>query len=168
MRTVELLGDDVLDQAVRAAWRRLDEAGLVSLARHQHPTNRPHLTLATAVEITPGAAVVIARALRTLPVQVQVSGLRFFGGRAGVLAWAADGGDILRRLQWQIWSALDGADRNPLHEPGTWAPHISLARRLRPDQESLAARVIGASAAGGQLIKARSYDTASRTATPLP
>jgi hypothetical protein len=48
MRTVELLGDEELDRAVRAAWRRLDQAGFSSLAQHRHPTNRPHLTLASA------------------------------------------------------------------------------------------------------------------------
>ncbi len=168
MRTVELLGDDELDWAVRAAWRRLDEAGLVSLARHRHPTNRPHLTLASAEEIPPGADAVIAGVLRALPVQVRLDGLRFFRARAGVLAWAVDGGDTLRRLQAQIWSALDGADRNPQHDPRGWTPHISLARRLRPDQEPLAARAVGETAADGRLSHARSYDTLSRTVIPLP
>jgi 2'-5' RNA ligase len=168
MRTVELLGDDELDQAVRAAWRRLDKAGLASLARHQHPTNRPHLTLAAAEEIPPGAGAVIADALRALPVSVRLDGLHFFRGRAGVIAWAVTGGDALRSLQAQVWSALDGADRNPQHEPRAWTPHISLARRLRPGQEQLAAAVIGATAAGGQLSTARSYDTVSRTAMSLP
>ena len=168
MRTVELLGDDELDRVVREAWRQLDRAGLVSLARHQHPTNRPHLTLASAAELPPGADAVIAAALRALPVPVRLGGLHFFRGRTGVLAWAVDGGHPLRRLQAQIWSALDGADRNPQHEPGAWVPHISLARRLRPDQEPLAERVIGETAAVGQLTRARSYDSVSRTVDPLP
>ena len=86
MRTVELLGDDALDGAVRAAWQRLDQAGLASLARHRHPTNRPHLTLASAPEIPPGAAAGITGALQVLPLEVRLSGLRFFPGRAGVLA----------------------------------------------------------------------------------
>lgn len=168
MRTVELLGDDGLNRAVREAWRRLDQAGLASLARHQHPTNRPHLTLASADELPPGASAVIADALRALPVPVRLDGLHFFRGRAGVLAWAVDGGEALRRLQAQIWSALGGADRNPQHEPGAWTPHISLARRLRPDQELLAAALIGETAAVGELSRARSYDSISRTVISLP
>ena len=168
MRTVELLGDDGLDRAVRAAWRRLDQVGLPSLARHQHPTNRPHLTLASAGQLPPGAAAALADALRALPVQVRLDRLLFFGGRAGVLAWAVDGGGALRELQAQVWSALDGADRNPQHEPGTWTPHISLARRLQPDQATLAAVAVGGVVPTGTLTAARSYDTATRTVVPLP
>ena len=168
MRTVELLGDDMLDTAVRAAWRRLDEAGLPSLAQHRHPTNRPHVTLASAGDFPPGAIVVITQALRALPITVRLEGLRFFPGRAGVLAWAVDGGDALPGLQAQVWSALGGGDRNPLHEPGAWVPHISLARRLTASQAQRAAQVIGQAAAAGSLSAARSYDSTGRTVISLP
>ena len=164
MRTVELLGDEELDRTVRMAWRRLEQAGLSSLARHRHPTNRPHLTLASADEFSPAA---IAGALCMLPVAVWLDGLRFFGRRAGVLAWAVDGG-ALRELQAQVWSALDGAGRRPRHEPGRWTPHISLARRLRPGQVALAAQAVGGVVADGALTGARSYDSVMRTVIPLP
>ncbi|MEW2332379.1 hypothetical protein AB0880_31820 [Micromonospora chersina] len=55
MRTVELLCSPELDEAVRAAWDRLVAAGLPSLARNTHPTNRPHLTLASVDEFPAGA-----------------------------------------------------------------------------------------------------------------
>ncbi|WP_243422237.1 hypothetical protein [Micromonospora globispora] len=55
MRTVELLCSPELEEAVRAAWERLAAAGLPSLARNTHPTNRPHLTLAAVDEFPPGA-----------------------------------------------------------------------------------------------------------------
>jgi 2'-5' RNA ligase len=168
MRTVELLVDDGLDRAVRAAWRRLDQTGFPSLARHRHPANRPHLTLASAEQLPPGAAEALAGVLRMLPIPVRLDGLHFFGGRAGVLAWAVDGGGALRDLQAQVWSALDGGDRHPQHEPGAWTPHISLARRLRPDQAPLAAVAIGGVVPGGMLNTARSYDNMTRTVTPLP
>ena len=165
---MELLPGDGLDRAVRAAWHRLDQAGLGSLARHRHPTNRPHLTLASAEEqFSPGAGAAIATALELLPVRVRLDGLVFFGGRASVLAWAVDGGDDLREVQARIWAALDGADANPQHQPGTWTPHISLARRLRPDQHELAARAIGPAVASGELSAARSYDSVTRTVIPL-
>ncbi|MEH0820071.1 2'-5' RNA ligase family protein, partial [Micromonospora sp. CPCC 205714] len=54
MRTVELLCSPPLEQAVRAAWDRLAAAGLPSLARNTHPSNRPHLTLAWARALPPG------------------------------------------------------------------------------------------------------------------
>ena len=109
----------------------------------------------------------VALSLRLLPIAVRLDGLHFFGGRAGVLAWAVDGGGALRELQAQIWSVLDGAGRHPQHEPGRWTPHISLARRLRPGQEALAAQAVGEVLTGGTLTWARSYDTITRTATPL-
>jgi 2'-5' RNA ligase len=167
VRTVELLGDDGLDRAVRAAWRRLDEAGVPSLGRHGHRTNRPHLTLVSVDDFPPGAAQAIQAALGALPVRVRLGGLHFFGGRAGVLAWAADGGAALRDLQATVWRALDGAGRNPLQEPGAWTPHISLARRLRPDQEALAAQAVGTLVVGGALSQARSYDSVTRTVLAL-
>ena len=167
MRTVELLGDDGLERGGRAAWRRLDQVGLPSLARHQHPTNRPHLTLASAEPWPPAAAAALAEALRALPIEVRLDRLCFFGGRTGVLAWTVDGGSALRDLQAQVWSALDGADRNPQHDPATWTPHISLARRLPPDQAPLAAVALSGIAPSGTLNRARSYDTETRTVVPL-
>jgi 2'-5' RNA ligase superfamily len=108
VRTVELLGDEGLDRdgtdGVAAGSGRVS-----SLARHRHPTNRPHLTLASAEQFPPAAAVAIAGALRVLPIQVRLDGLHFFGAPAGVLAWAVDDGGALRELQAQVWSALDGA-----------------------------------------------------------
>jgi 2'-5' RNA ligase len=165
---VELLGDDELDKAVRMAWRRLDQAGFSSLARHRHPTNRPHVTLASADQFPSAAAAAIAGALCVLPVPVRLDGLRFFGGRAGVLAWAVDGGGALRELQVRVWSALDGAGRTPQHDPDRWTPHISLARRLRPAQAALAAQAVGEAMADGELTGARSYDSLTRTVVPLP
>jgi hypothetical protein len=67
-----------------------------------------------------------------------------------------------------MWSVLDGADRNPQHEPGRWTPHISLARRLRPGKVALAAEVIGEVVASGSLSGARSYDNVTRPVIPLP
>jgi 2'-5' RNA ligase len=173
MRTVELLADDGLDRAVRAAWRRLDQVGLPSLAQHRHPTNRPHLTLASAEPWPAAAPAALAEALRALPIGVRLDRLVFFGGRAGVLAWLVDGGDVLRELQAQVWSALDPGPldpggRNPQFEPGAWTPHVSLARRLRPDQAPLAAVALGGIVAAGTLDGARSYDSANRTVVPLP
>jgi hypothetical protein len=57
--------------------------------------------------------------------------------------------------------------RNPHHEPGLWTPYISLARRLRPGQEALAAQAVGEVVAGGMLSGACSYDSETRTVIPV-
>jgi len=104
-----------------------------------------------------------------LPIGVRLGGLRFFGGRAGVLAWAVDDDGAPRELQAQVWLTLDdGAGRKPQHEPGLWTPHISLARKLLPGQVALAAQAVGEVAAGAALTGAHSYDSVTRTVIPLP
>ena len=167
MRTVELVCDAALDAAVRDAWRRLDAAGLPSLATHTHPTNRPHLTLATADEFPFGAEDRVRAALAALPVVVRTDGVVFFEGRQAMAAWRLVADEALLRLHEAVWQALDGADRNPLHEPGRWTPHLSLARRVRLAQRDQVERVAGASASG-RLTAGRSYDSASRTVHDLP
>ena len=73
--------------------------------------------------------------------------------------------ELLLNDELRVWQALDGRDRNPLHAPDRWVPHVSLARQGSP---ALAARVLpGLPPANGRFAGARSYDTATRTVTPL-
>lgn len=162
VRTVELVCDDALDGAVRAVWRQLAAAGLPSLQTHPHPTNRPHLTVATAGELPP-----LAAALARLPIAVRLQGLVFFDGRAGMVAWRVLPDEALLRLHTDVWHALDGLERNPQHAPGAWVPHVSLARRVAPEQRAAVSDLVGGAVAEGRLVAARSYDTATRTVTAL-
>jgi 2'-5' RNA ligase len=166
MRTVELVCGAALDGAVRDCWARLYAAGLPSLATHSHPTNRPHLTLATAEEFPPGAWERIAAALTALPIEIRADKLVFFGGAQAMAAWRVVADSVLWEVQAAVWSALDGAQRNPLHEPGRWVPHISVARRVHAEQRPVVERVAGA-AVRGALVAGRSYDSVSRTVTDL-
>ena len=164
MRTVELICDDALDGAVRAVWRRLAAAGLPSLANHPHPTNRPHLTLATADELPAGP---VTAAMESLPVGVHLGGLIFFEGRAGMVAWRVHAGEALHRLHAEVWRALDGRERNPLHAPQVWVPHVSLARRVKPDQREAVRALVEPVVADGRFVAARSYDSETRTVVDL-
>jgi 2'-5' RNA ligase len=166
MRTVEVVGGAGLDVAVREIWGRLHAAGLPSLATHLHPTNRPHLTLATADEFPPDAGERIAAALTALPIVIHTDGLVFFGGAQAMAALRVAAHPELAEMQAAVWSALDGAQRNPLHEPGRWVPHISVARRVRPEQHAALAGLVGARVRGA-LVAGRSYDTATRTVQDL-
>jgi 2'-5' RNA ligase len=156
VRTVELLFDDGLDALVRGVWDRLDAAGVPSLTRHGHATNRPHLTLATAAALPD-----LSGPLAALPVPVTLDGLVRFPGRAGVLAWLVRPDEGLLELHRQVWAAVAGD--NPLHAPGRWVPHVTLARHASPDAAALAIP-----SATGRLTGARSYDSETRTVTPLP
>ncbi len=162
MRTVELLCDPALDGLVRAAWQRLHVAGLPSLATHPGRTNAPHVTLGTA-DTLPDLGFLAA----ALPVDVRVTDLVFFPGRAAYAAWRLTSPPLLA-LQAQVWRALGGVG-NPQHEPGTWTPHLSLARRVRPEQQAAVAEIAAAfGPVEGTLVAARSYDTDLRDVTPLP
>jgi 2'-5' RNA ligase len=153
VHTVELLLDDELDDAVRAVWDRLAAAGLKSLALHPHPTNRPHVTLATGPYPPAGLDL-------PLPLPVTLDGTVLFEGRTGMLAWRVVPSPELLAVQAAVWRAM--GDENPLHEPGRWVPHVSLARRVRP---GFAAEV---GVRHGRLVAARSYDTETRTVVSLP
>ncbi|WYB32049.1 hypothetical protein V6574_23790 [Streptomyces sp. SM1P] len=67
MHSIELLPDAATDRAVRGVWQALADEGLPSQSAHRHPTNRPHLTLATAETIPPEARTALAEALGALP-----------------------------------------------------------------------------------------------------
>lgn len=149
---MELLLDDDLDDAVRAVWDRLAAAGLRSLALHPHPTNRPHVTLAAGDVLPPGLDV-------PLPLPVTLDGAVAFDGRAGVLAWRVRPSPALLAMQAAVWRAME--DPNPLHEPGRWVPHVSLARKVPP---GFAAEV---GVRHGRFVAARSYDTGTRTVVSL-
>ena len=144
MRTVELLLDDDLEAAVRAAWARLAPLGVGSLADHRHPTNRPHVTLA--------AGPVLPDLRLPLPLPVTLDGTLLLGR---VLAWRVVPTQELLALHEDVWRRMK--DPNPLHAPGAWVPHVSLARRAPPEF------VFAAGTRRGTFVAARSYDSGTRT-----
>jgi len=165
VRTVELLLDESADLVVREAWRRLADAGLPSQARHRSPTNSPHLTLATCPELTAPIRWELAEVAAALPLPVRCTGVIRFERPTSVLAWALDRDAALAGLHRKVWDAVAAdsrpQDRNPLHAPGTWTPHITLGRSRRPG--AFAGRRVGdllpAPPLPALLTTLRSYDT---------
>ena len=155
MHTVELTLDPALDAGVRGWWDRLHAAGLPSLATHRHPTNRPHVTLVSAVSLA-------GLPRLELPVPVVLGPARLLG-RALVREVLSP---RLRELHAAVWRAV-GSD-NPLHAPQQWVPHVSLALNVPPDRrEAAVAFVDDLPPAAGELVAVRSYDTGTRTVTDL-
>ncbi|MBY8874316.1 2'-5' RNA ligase family protein [Micromonospora sp. PLK6-60] len=168
MRTVELLCSPGLEEAVRAAWARLAAAGLPSLARNAHPTNRPHLTLAAVDAFPPGAEERIADlCAAVLPLPARLDRIEVLDGSAP-LAWLVRPGPELVALHAAVWDVLGGPERgNPWHRPGRWVPHLSLALRFRDADRRRARAVAGVDRPRGEFVAARSYDGESRTVRPL-
>ncbi|MEU5908648.1 2'-5' RNA ligase family protein [Micromonospora sp. NPDC047467] len=168
MRTVELICSAEMDDAVRAAWGRLAAAGLPSLARNTHPTNRPHLTLAAVDEFPPGVEHRLAVLFdAALPVPVTLERVVVLDGSAP-LVWLVRPTSALRALHAAVWDVLDQADgHRPWHAPGAWVPHLSLALRFRNADLRLARAVVGGQRPTGSFASARSYDGTDRSVTPL-
>ncbi|MFF4874489.1 2'-5' RNA ligase family protein [Micromonospora sp. NPDC000668] len=168
MRTVELICSVELDDAVRTAWDRLAAAGLPSLARNIHPTNRPHLTLAAMDEFPPGAEHRLAELFdAALPVPVTLDRVVVLDGSAP-LVWLVRPTRALSTLHAAVWDVLtDAAGHRPWHAPGAWVPHLSLALRFRNADLRLARAVAGGQRPTGTFVAGRSYDGTDRTVTPL-
>jgi hypothetical protein len=156
VHTVELLFDAALEAGVRDLWERLHAAGFRSLATHRHPTNRPHLTLVTTDRLD---------RLPTLDLPVPVAlGPAVMLGRT--LARVVTVGPELRKLHLAVWHSV--VPSNPLHQPGRWTPHVSLALRVPAGQASPVLDLLrDLPSAHGHLVAARSYDTDSRIAVDL-
>ena len=164
MHSVELVLDDETDQRIRQQWAALAEAGLPSQARHTGESNRPHITLALSQTLSAEVATRLASAVDDLPIPIVVGGLLLFGARRIVLARLAIPSAALLALQARVTTALsDPVDPHDTFGAGRWTPHVTLARRLDPDQLGAALRQLGAvTPIHGRLVRARRWDMAEK------
>ena len=165
---MELVCSSGLDAAVRSVWDRLAAAGLPSLARNIHPTNRPHLTLAAVDDFAPGVEHRLTELFHgARPVPVTLDRVGVLDGSAP-LVWLVRPTPALTALHAAAWDILADADgHRPWHEPGTWVAHLSLALRFRDADLRLARAVAGGQRPAGAFVDARSYDGTDRTVTAL-
>ena len=141
MQSVELLLDDALDAAVREEWRLLADAGLPSQARHTGPTNAPHVTLAVAAALSPAAEARLVNTVTDELPSLTLGGLLVFPGH--VLARVVVPSAALLDLHARVIVAVGDEDGVVEHvHPGAWTPHVTLARRLGPDDLASAVRLL--------------------------
>jgi 2'-5' RNA ligase len=162
MRSIEVTFDPMTDAAIRADWAVLADAGLPSLASHTSASNRPHISLAVGPDLDPGDAV----ALQALPLELRFAGYVTFGPRRGavVLARAVVVSRGLLEMHAALHATLSGALDITL--PDRWTPHVTLARRLTPEQLGQALSVLP-EASTGLMTGARLWDNESRALTTL-
>ncbi|MBF4162114.1 2'-5' RNA ligase family protein [Nocardioides acrostichi] len=126
LHSLELVPDDEGQEAVRAQWQALLDAGLPSQAQHRSPSNAPHVSVVEAARL-PDEAIDVARVRLAglLPVTVRVGGVLVLGtGPRVTLARPVGLDDDVQRRALAVRAQV----RDRAH--GGWLPHLTLARRL--------------------------------------
>ena len=162
--SVELLLDAGAEAAVRAEWDALAAAGVSSMAPHASPSNRPHVTLLARRGSVPDALELPDDAL-PLPL-VLGAPLLFGDGDRRVLARSVVPSAALLALQEHVRLAAGVGDDVEHMAPGTWTPHVTLARRLRLDDLERALPLVGGGLAC-EGVALRRWDAGTRTVTAL-
>lgn len=145
VQSVELVLDPILDGEVRDEWELLLAAGLPSQKRHTGASNAPHVTLGVADRIDGQAERGLAEVDYCAGLSVRLGGLLVFGGRTSVLSRAVVPTQHLLAAHAAVDAALGELPGRPdTTRPGAWTPHVTLARRLDPDQVFAALRLLGA------------------------
>ncbi len=169
MHHVDLVLDPGADAAVRTLWRRLDEAGLPSLARHRSPSNRPHVTLAmTRVWPERDAVAAALRALDALPLTARIGAPVVFGRGPFVLAIGVVPTQALIALHRALAEALP-----PAHDhlrPGAWTPHVTLGNRMSSGEVAASLELVASVSVPAEVTfdSARHWDSVARIDRPLP
>ena len=149
VHSIELLLDDEAEAAIKRQWRLLADAGLPSEHRPDPGTGsrRPHVTVVACEQIPMATATGLGPTLsQALPLPVVVGVPMIFGtakvGRPGlILVRQVLASPELLRLQQQLKDRCPPAlDRH--FDAGRWAPHVTLSRRLRPDQIPIALQLL--------------------------
>jgi 2'-5' RNA ligase len=141
VHSIELLLDEQTEQLVQDQWRRLAEAGLPSEHREGESATprRPHVTLIACRQIADHQASAAAAVVQgRLPMPVVLGAPMIFGSARSrrpdlILVRQVLARVELLELQQQVVAISPPAvDRH--FAAGAWAPHVTLARRLAPEQ----------------------------------
>jgi 2'-5' RNA ligase len=142
VHSVELLFDPDAEAAVRRSWDELRAVGV----RAQTPAARPHATLTVADRIDDAVLPALAELAGAFGFEVRIGAAVVFGRSAGILARLVVPSVELLDLHAEVCrSAGPHLRPGPLPHtvPGDWTPHVTLARRVAPDQLAAALHIAG-------------------------
>lgn len=144
VQSVELLLEPAGDAAVREQWRQLTDAALPSQGQHRGASNRPHITLFVAHEVTAELDDRVRDALAAPDFEIRLGGFVVFGGRRQILARSVIPSRALLELHRDVARAARGCRGVPDHIlPDAWTPHVTLARRIEPARLGEAVQMLG-------------------------
>lgn len=168
MRSVEFTFETSTDAAVRSWWDALTAEGLPSLALHDSPTNRPHVTLVAGPTLLPAPS--LQAVARDHPAEVRFGDLLQFPAARGrsVLARAVVVDPALAAFQARVLEAVSG-EVVPHTLRDAWTPHVTIARRLTPEGVTAATELLAAVPVPSPAVVAgvRFWDGDARTVTEL-
>ncbi|KJL33110.1 hypothetical protein RS83_00158 [Microbacterium oxydans] len=162
--SIELLLDPATEAAVRAEWDALAAHGMSSLAPHTSASNRPHVTLLARTDLD----AFDAHALLDRPsFEVTLSAPLLFGaGERRVLARSIVPTAELLGIHAAVHAVAGRGDDAPHTAPGSWTPHVTLARRLRTVDLAAALDHVGGEI-HGRAAGLRLWDPSTATVTDL-
>lgn len=137
VHSVEMLFDSDTDAAVRRIWDRLVACGVRSQAVHRSPSNRPHVTLTVAERMDDDVTEALRPVLTHLPLECRIGAPMLFGTRAITLVRLVVPSRELLDLQAEVHRIClphMADDALPHAVPGSWTPHVTLARRVSADE----------------------------------
>jgi 2'-5' RNA ligase len=159
VQSVELLLDDRLDASVRREWRQVSGTGIRGQDAVRQVSNRPHITLAVAQHIDPETDLELQRGLLAPALQITLGGLVVFGGHRKTLAHLVVPTAGLLSLQRTVFRLMHHSEGIPAHtHPGDWTPHVTLARRVLPEQIGTAICAVSATHLTGHAVSIRRWD----------
>lgn len=136
-QALECYFDADADDAVRALWQRLEQAGVPSLATATHRRHRPHVTVAIGGSIPPAARRDLVTSLTRLALpRLWLYTLGTFPTSENVLFLGAVTDAELLAVHVAVHDTLAGRVRDPwaYHLPGAWVPHCTLSQDVSPSQ----------------------------------
>jgi hypothetical protein len=167
VHSVELVFDQDTEAAVRNIWAGLAEAGIQS----QPPGSRPHTTLTVAQHIDAEVDALLAALVSRFPFKCRIGAPLLFGRTKAVLARlvvpTAELVDVHAEVHRLCMPHLTpGPMANA--RPGQWTPHVTMARRVGPDQVGRALRIVGEPAElAGNVIGLRRWDGDEKLDYPI-
>jgi hypothetical protein len=133
VHSIELLFDPDIEASTRRLWEALSEAGLHSPG----PSSRPHATLVVADAIAADVDPLLVPVADRLPLGCRLGAPMVFGGaRLTLVRLVVPTVELLSLQALAHRICLPYVSPGPASNtlPGQWTPHVTLARRVDPQQ----------------------------------
>lgn len=175
VHSLELLLDEASDLQIRGDWAALAAVGLPNQGAIRSGTNRPHVTLFAAGHINPDADAALTPACLRLPVTMTIGAPVLFAhrSRTTLARLVVPSTELLSVHAQTIRLVADHlGDSEPAMmahtAPGHWTPHVTLARRLEPEQLARALTLLDIrSAIEGSFVALRHWNGDAKTESVL-